>query len=364
VDAPDAADDDAPEHGDDRPDDRPTGLRIVLVGQGTKPIPPQGYAPIETHIANLAAALRRRGEDVHVVNRVFPKVRLRLLWHALWAHRQVRRLKADVVHVHSSVNARVLARLGDRPLVFTTHNRAWSEPAARADVHLRRDRDAYVLADARIVLSEQTRQGVGSWPELRDLPSHVIPNGVDTAEFSPPASPSTQRIAVGVGVVDPVKRWHLVAEATAGTGWTFEVVGPILDTAYAGRLRAAGPHVRLHGEVAREELLATLRRARILAHPSAAEGMPLAVLEGMACGLPVVGSTAVRGIVEPGVEGFIVGEAAEAGMVLSWKRILQETSVATWSGMGTKARRTAESRFSWAAVADATLQVYRAAAGS
>ncbi|HEX2066661.1 MAG TPA: glycosyltransferase family 4 protein [Candidatus Thermoplasmatota archaeon] len=253
---------------------RPTGLRIAIVGQGVHPIPAPGYAPVEKHIENLVAALRRRGEDVHLVNRVFPKFRFRLLVHALWAHRQLKRIKPDVVHCHSPINAWILRRLGHRPLVFTTHTRQWTYnelPGHPESRELRNHKRGYRAADARIVISEQARASASRSRDLQRLPCHVISNGVDMQRFTPPAKPRTSRLVVGVGVVAAVKRWHLIAQAVEGTDWSLEILGPIAEPEYAERLRKLHPAIVLRGEVSHEDLLDALHRARVIAHPSEAE---------------------------------------------------------------------------------------------
>jgi hypothetical protein len=73
-------------------------LRVALVGQGNFPIPPPGYAPVESHIASLAEALRAAGVDVHVVNRVLPRFKFRLLVHALWVARPTTSLSFAQCH--------------------------------------------------------------------------------------------------------------------------------------------------------------------------------------------------------------------------------------------------------------------------
>jgi glycosyltransferase involved in cell wall biosynthesis len=340
---------------------RPTGLRIALVGQGVHPIPAPGYAPVERHIESLEAALRRRGEDVHLVNRVFPRFRLRLLVHALWVHRQLRRLKPDVIHCHSPINAWVLRRLGDRPIVFTTHSRQWAyneTPNVPAPKELRNHKRGYRAADARIVLSPAVREAAARSPGLRGLACDVVPNGVDAQRHSPGTAPRLPRRIVGLGIVASVKRWHLVAKAAASAGWELEVLGPLAEPDYVAALRQANPEVILRGEVSDAEVVEALRRATVLAHPSQAEAMPLAVLEGMATGLPVIGSQMLRSLLEPGREGFLVPEGSEGEQVEAYARLLRQTPPAEWARMGAAARQRVLASHTWDAVAEATCGVY------
>ena len=66
--------------------------------------------------------------------------------------------------------------------------------------------------------------------------------------------------------------------------------------------------VRLHGDVSSSEVRRYLRSADLLLHASVSEGIPVAVLEAMACGVPVVVTDAggTREAVRDGVEGLVV----------------------------------------------------------
>jgi glycosyltransferase involved in cell wall biosynthesis len=69
--------------------------------------------------------------------------------------------------------------------------------------------------------------------------------------------------------------------------------------------------VRIHPPASGSEKLAFFRNADIFIYPSYHEGMPIAVLEAMACGLPIV-ATRVGGLPDLVVDGFN-GVLAEPG---------------------------------------------------
>lgn len=74
--------------------------------------------------------------------------------------------------------------------------------------------------------------------------------------------------------------------------------------------------VTLHGRLAPTEVVARLQAADVFLLSSLSEGISNAVLEGMACGLPVI-TTDVGGMseaVDDGVEGFLVPSRAAAAM--------------------------------------------------
>jgi glycosyltransferase involved in cell wall biosynthesis len=169
---------------------------------------------------------------------------------------------------------------------------------------------------------------------------HYVPNGVDTARFTPGAdclndrriqtlaAPSRRPLVLYVGVLDQRKNVVWLAEQWLanrgfGTGARLLVVGPQgRDDPRAevlGRLRSlATVHPDLlevrdyHADVT-----SFYQAADVLVLPSMKEGMPNVVLEAMACGLPcvVARTSGSRELIEEGVNGFTYapGDARELG---------------------------------------------------
>ena len=133
----------------------------------------------------------------------------------------------------------------------------------------------------------------------------LIPNGVD-CEFWTPATRTTAHFSiVAIGRLHRVKGFDVLLEAYAellgeGRKVTLRIVGEGPDRerleAQASRLGIAG-HVEFTGAKNPSEVRRLLRDAVVFAMPSMSEGMPLALLEAMACGRPVV-ATQVGGIPE------------------------------------------------------------------
>ena len=102
-----------------------------------------------------------------------------------------------------------------------------------------------------------------------------------------------------------------------------------------------------------------LNVADIFVLASASEGLPMAVLEAMAAGLPVVGSriSGIVDIVSHGENGLLFdpGNSGELARCLSTLMASQ----ALRSKLGQEARRTVHERFSLDAVADRYLTLYR-----
>jgi len=124
-----------------------------------------------------------------------------------------------------------------------------------------------------------------------------VPNGLDPAIFYPAGrrpDPQRPRRLVGVGRLIPSKRFDLAISLLPELMKTIDMELVIVgDGPERSRLEslADGLPVTFAGHVADRRILAdTLREGDALVMPSAREGYPNAVLEALACGLPVVAS--------------------------------------------------------------------------
>jgi D-inositol-3-phosphate glycosyltransferase len=116
--------------------------------------------------------------------------------------------------------------------------------------------------------------------------------------------------------------------------------------------------VTLLGGLDRAEVPRLLRSADVVVCPPWYEPFGIVPLEAMACGVPVVG-TAVGGLLDTvvdGVTGLLVAprRPRELGRALS--ALLDDP--ARRELLGRTAARWVRSRFTWAGVAQSTLQVY------
>lgn len=223
------------------------------------------------------------------------------------------------------------------------------------------------LSSGVVVLDEEAAAQILAWTPTASVA--VIRNGVDTDRFTPGKASESGLRLVFVGTVGQRKGVAdlLAAMRRLPEDVTCDVVGGGAEEgaptfaeifADAADLRAAD-RVTMHGELDREATIEVLHAASAFVLPSRAEGMPMALLEAMSCGLPVL-------VTDVGSMGQIVRDA-HCGMVVSAGDVdglLEQVGVlrddrAMREGLGAAARAAAVSRFAIGECIDQTLAFYR-----
>jgi glycosyltransferase involved in cell wall biosynthesis len=140
-----------------------------------------------------------------------------------------------------------------------------------------------------------------------------------------------------------------------GAGWRFS---PIFDTV---RQLHLAEDVHWLGYVPEDELPLWYNAARLFAFPSLYEGFGLPVLEAMACGTPVITSTAASLPEVGGKAAVLVPPLDTERIAHEMERILDDSQLRTEMRA---AGRIQASRFSWRAMTDKTINAYaRAVSG-
>ena len=150
-----------------------------------------------------------------------------------------------------------------------------------------------------------------------NLPSEIVPTGVDTSFFTPAwdrAANHRPRVLF-VGSLRPFKQPQLLMQAAARFSEVdFVLVGEGLmaDELKTRVERERLGNVRLAGLLAAEELKQQYQQADIFLFPSSWEGSPKVLLEAAACGLPVIARNNYQPeTVLDGESGYLVGSDVE-----------------------------------------------------
>lgn len=267
---------------------------------------------------------------------------------------RLRSFQPHVVHAHNRFfTTSVFATLfrGRTPIVFTLHLGPVRMGRAVALYERLISRRLLRAADKVTAVSPLAAQ---VWPQAR-----VIPNGVATELFRPAAEARQGFKVLCVGRLIRNKGPQRVLEAIPYMDPEIKVAfvgdGP-LRSALQARARQLGVADRVAFEGEREDVHRLLPTGSLLVRPSDTEGMSLAVLEALACGLPVVASpAAAAGLIEHGVNGFSLTEMSPGEIGQYVNRL--HKSPEEWRELSRNARCTAE-RFSWEKAVDAYEELY------
>jgi len=298
-------------------------VRICVIGLRGVPGVPGG---IETHVEQLVPGLAERGADVHVYARqnyvagevpyvwrgvtVHPtwapsNTRLEAIVHTLLALFKARRLKPDIVHIHAVGPSLVapLARLMGMRVVFTHHGydydrEKWNTLEKKV---LRLGEWAGMrFAHGRIVVAKHIADAMQA-KFNRNV--HFIPNGVqidieaadDTVLDEFGLTKGRYVLLVARLVVEKRQMDLIEAFLHADMPDTKLVLvgGGDARSDYAEKLRARAKshsNIVLTGSQSGARLGGLFANAGLFVLPSSHEGMPIALLEALAYGLPILAS--------------------------------------------------------------------------
>jgi glycosyltransferase involved in cell wall biosynthesis len=117
--------------------------------------------------------------------------------------------------------------------------------------------------------------------------------------------------------------------------------------------------VEFRGKVGPERMPSVYSEADVFLNSSDVDNVPLSIVEAYASGLPVVSSDAggIPDMVADGQTGLLVPRGDDTALAAAALRVVREEGLA--ARLGAAARLLCESRYSWSAVRDAWLGVYR-----
>ena len=269
-----------------------------------------GHALSLSCASGLAHAFRRHRIDVAHSHEFYMAV------YGAWAAWRARVPHVITMHGSRFYGGRLRRRLAMRAAIVASHQTAAvSEPLARAIA------DDLGVSPSRVIV-------------LPNGVSHRKPERVtlrDELRLSP-----NDRLIVAVGNLYPVKghvhaidalallrqRQPSVHLAISGRGE--------LDDALRARARAHGLERHVHLLGLRSDVPAVLAAADLFVLPSLSEGLPLALLEAMFAGCPIVATDVgqIRHALSGGTAGLLVEPGAPAALAAAMDRLLSNAGEA------------------------------------
>jgi len=310
----------------------------------------RGITGVHTHFRQLIGYLERRGGAPTLVTSfswggplIAPVFGARFLlqpvsgaanmwwyrhWHEKFLERALRRVLAErdacVVYAQCPLAARAALRARRGPqqrVVLAVHFRIsqsdeWVDKGQiRCDGRMYRsvrafEREVLSSVDGIVYVSAWGRDALLAWlPEAAAVPSAVISNFVAPISAPVPAEPAGDLVTVGnlEGIKNHAFLFHVLAEARLrGRTYSLDVFGEGPRRAdLEALIHSLGLESQVRMRGFRSDVRDFLPGYRAYVHASQSESLPLAVIEAMAAGLPVLaGATGgIPELFDDGVEG-------------------------------------------------------------
>ena len=249
-----------------------------------------------------------------------------------------RRPEVSLVHAHTALPcgeaAMLLARELGVPFVLTVHGLDvfaerqagwWFAPWTK-----RRSLEVYRKADRLVCISKRVSREL---PEEVQHQVRIVPNGVDSAMFTPEEERPGRLTILSVGNLIPTKGHAILLRAFARissvTSAELAIIGDGPERGFLSSLAqklGIDSRVRFLGRVDRQTLAAAMRGCSVFALPSRYEGLGCVYLEAMACGKPAIGCAGqgIEEVIRDGDNGFLVAPEDEARLARTLAMLLQD----------------------------------------
>jgi alpha-maltose-1-phosphate synthase len=386
----------------------------------SKEYPPEVYGGAGVHVAELVRALRARGDvDTRVQAFGAPRDEEGTTSYAEPAelagtNAVLRTLGVDLaiaagcegtdlVHSHTwyaNFAGHVAKLLYGVPHVISAHSleplRPWKAEQLGGGYAVSSwvEKTAYLAADAVIAVSAAMRDDVlASYADIDPARVHVVHNGIDTDHWSPVDDPDRVRelgvdpdrpSVVFVGRITRQKGLPLFLRSCAQLPPEVQIVlcagapdTPDIEAEVVGLVEQLAADrtgvVWIREMLPRRDVVTLLTAATVFACPSIYEPLGIVNLEAMACETAVV-ATATGGIPEVVVDGETgrlvpIQQATDGtGTPLAPDRYVADFAAALVevladpdraAALGRAGRQRAIDSFSWGAIADRTVEIYR-----
>jgi GT2 family glycosyltransferase/glycosyltransferase involved in cell wall biosynthesis len=327
-----------------------SGAPILLLALG-RHLAARGYAVrvATSRDGPLRGAVEAAGLPLEVAPRLFEDATL--------AHRLAR--EADVVVANTVLAMRVVhaARAAGTPCLWWVHEAGFGRELAATTPHTAA---AFAAADAVVFPSHAQAALYRPWsPAGR---AAIIPYGIDDPGLRPEAPAAERVLVAALASVEPRKGQDVLLRALAALDPALRalvdvtLVGVTIDRDYGRAVAAEAAAlggVTLAGEVSHAAALAHLRAATICCLPSRDDVLPVAILEAMALGVPIL-ATAVGGVpelVRDGAEALLAPPDDPAALAQGLARLAADPALRAELARAARARY--EARFTRARFLDA-----------
>jgi glycosyltransferase involved in cell wall biosynthesis len=273
-------------------------------------------------------------------------------WDALTKlYRLLRRERPTILHTwmfHANIPGRVLGRLAGVPIIISSERTMGMESCWRYSINRMTNR----WTDRVVCVSQQVADFVVNHIGIPKDKIVVIPNSTIIPDLE--RLPSKRQARTGLGLpldrvlvgtvarLDPVKRLDVLLRALTSLPDTYAVIvggGPERAglAALSEDLRLTD---RVHFAGQQENVWPWLAALDVFALSSDWEGMPNALLEAMAAGLPAI-ATAVGGtpeVVVDGVTGLLVPPHDPTALAEAIRRLLDDPNLGQRMGQAGRER--------------------------
>jgi glycosyltransferase involved in cell wall biosynthesis len=264
---------------------------------------------------------------------------LSCLWGVIWGLRLLRAERPDVIHAHApdlGVSLAIPARLLGIPHVLTLHGTCIGNPMFGRKSGLER---ALVQVGRYDRLFSVDPQALPVLQGLSREEPMFIPNGVAVDEFPKWTRSGLDASLLFVGRLEAVKNVAALIEALAGA--RSRGCAATLDIVGSGQLRAElenqvvslrlESYVNFIGQLPPREVAQRLAAASALVLPSSYEGFPMVLLEGWACGTPVIATkvAAIPEVCTHGEDALLVPPQDTVSLTEAIITLLKDPALAT-----------------------------------
>ncbi|OHB64682.1 MAG: hypothetical protein A2Y76_13105 [Planctomycetes bacterium RBG_13_60_9] len=290
----------------------------------------------------------------------------------------------DIIHAHDwlTANAMIWIKQGrGHKCLFTVHSTEYARcgnafPMGRSERIRCQERAGTYWADRMIAVSHATKDEITWMYEAPRWKTSVVYNGVSPQRFDQPTDPGADKRRYGIGPLDPTILFCGRLSWQKGPDILVEAIPPILRRhpssrfVFAGdgdmrdalesRIRQLGvAHaVRFLGYRNGDELVRLYKLADVVCLPSRNEPFGIVVLEAWSAGKPVLASQngGPAEYVRHEVNGLKIYPNPES-VVWGVGRMFSDLDRARW--MGRNGRKAVQERFTWDTITEQMLAVYQ-----